>query len=146
MHLATKIGADKNLIGYFIIFKCNVIVFFSFHSDSVSQVCYNMIMYNPANLHECEKEVKKKDHRQWDDRVMLFVGVIASLSSAPQVFKIFQTREVSDISFTAYIISLLSVIAWFVYGVHIKNKPLAVTTFISILILGTVVLQIFIYN
>ena len=105
-------------------------------------------MYNPANLHECEKEFKDKkvDHRTWDDRIMLIVGSIASFSSLPQVIKIFQTREVADVSLTAYLIALGSVVAWFIYGVHIKNKPLIITTFISTLILSVVVIQIFVYT
>ena len=104
-------------------------------------------MYNPSNLYECEKEVKKKktDHRVIDDRIMLIVGSIASFSSLPQVIKIFQTKEVDSISLSAYLIALGSVVAWFIYGVHIKNKPLIVTTFISTLILSAVIIQIFIY-
>jgi len=105
-------------------------------------------MYNPAHLYECEKEKQKKklDHREWDDRIMLFVGSIAAFSSAPQVFKIFQTGSVEGISLSTQLIALGSVVAWFIYGVHIKNKPLAITTFITIVILLAVVIQIFIYG
>lgn len=103
-------------------------------------------MYNPANLNECEKEAQKKDHRQWDDRLMLAIGLVASFSSLPQVIKIFQTNTVEGISLTTQLFALLSVVAWFIYGVHIKNKPLAITTFITIIILVMVVIQIFIYN
>ena len=77
---------------------------------------------------------------------MLFVGSIAAFSSAPQIFKIFQTGSVEGIALSTQLIALGSVIAWFIYGVHIKNRPLAITTFITIVILATVVMQIFVYG
>ncbi len=105
-------------------------------------------MFNPSNLYECEKEKKKKivDHRVWDDRIMLLVGSIASFSSLPQVIKIFHTKEIAGLSLLTHIIALASVVAWFIYGVHIKNRPLTITTFISLIILLIVIIQIFVYK
>ena len=105
-------------------------------------------MYNPSNFYECQKaqEQKKLEHRKWDDRVMLAIGAVASFSSLPQVFKIFTTHTIEGISLSTQLFALASVTAWFIYGVHIKNRPLAITTFITIIILTTVVIQFFIYR
>lgn len=99
-------------------------------------------MYNPDNLHQCEKE-KKKRSGNFIDNAMTGVGVVASLSSIPQVLKIWQTGDVSGISIITYIIALGAVVAWFLYGIHIKNRPLIITSFISTIILSIVVVQIF---
>ena len=102
-------------------------------------------MYNPSHLNECEKE-KRKTRRRVADRVMIAIGLIASISSIPQVLKIFQTGTVAGISMTTQLLALFTVIAWFIYGLYIKNKPLIVTTFITTFVLLTVVVQIIIYR
>lgn len=102
-------------------------------------------MYNPHNLHECEIE-KKRNPRKYVDTVMTVIGGIASVSSIPQVIKIWETGDVAGISLTTHFIALGAVIAWFLYGLYIKNKPLAITSGLSILILGTVIAQILSYQ
>ena len=91
-------------------------------------------MYNPAYLNECEKE-KQIKRRRVADGVMIGIGIIASFSSLPQVLKILQTGSVEGISFLTQTLALFTVIAWFIYGSYIKNKPLIITTSISMLIL-----------
>ncbi len=102
-------------------------------------------MYNPSNLNECQKEHKIKQRRV-ADQVMTGIGLIASFSSLPQVIKIFQTGTIEGISLTTQVLALVTVIAWFIYGFYIKNKPLIITTSITIIVLGTVVIQMFIYQ
>jgi MtN3 and saliva related transmembrane protein len=102
-------------------------------------------MYNPANLNECEVE-KKKNPRGFIDKVMIAVGIVASVSSIPQILKIFQEQTVEGISLTTQLLALASVLAWFFYGLYIKNRPLIVTTFVTAIILTIVVIQIFIYR
>lgn len=102
-------------------------------------------MYNPQNLHECQKE-KELNPRKYIDGAMTVIGAIASLSSIPQVIKIWQTGDVSGISLTTQLIALGAVISWCFYGIYIKNKPLAITSFMSVVVLGTVVVQMFWYQ
>lgn len=98
-------------------------------------------MYNPQNLHECEVE-KKRNPRGLIDAVMTGIGGIASVSSIPQVIQIAQTHVVAGISLTTELLAFGAVVAWFFYGLYIKNKPLAITSGLSVLVLGTVVIQI----
>lgn len=102
-------------------------------------------MYNPQNLHLCEIE-KKRNPRKIIDGIMTVIGGIASVSSIPQVLKIWQTGDIAGISLTTQLLALGAVISWFFYGFYIKNKPLAITSGLSILVLGTVVVQIFTYQ
>lgn len=101
-------------------------------------------MYNPLNLHECERE-KKYNPRKIIDGVMTAIGGVASVSSIPQVIKIWETQTVAGISLTTQLVALFAVISWFFYGLYIRNKPLAITSGLSILVLGTVVIQMFMY-
>jgi len=98
-------------------------------------------MYNPQNLHECEVE-KKRNPRALVDGFMTIIGSVASISSIPQVIKIWQTGDVSGISLVTQALSLGAVIVWFFYGLYIRNKPLAITSGLSMVILGIVVVQI----
>jgi len=102
-------------------------------------------MYNPQNLHECEVE-KKRNPRKFVDALMTVIGVIASISSIPQVIKIYETGTVSSISLTTQLVALFAVSSWFLYGLYIHNKPLAITSGLSILVLATVVVQILVYQ
>ena len=102
-------------------------------------------MYNPQNIHQCEVE-KKKNPRKFVDGLMTVIGGVASVSSIPQVLKIWETGDVSGISLATQLIALGAVTSWFLYGLYIKNKPLAITSGLSIFVLGTVAVQIFVYQ
>lgn len=102
-------------------------------------------MYNPLNLNECEKE-KKKRPRKIIDGTMTLIGGIASVSSVPQILKIWSTGNISGISLTTQLLALGAVMSWFMYGIYLKNKPLTITSGLSILVLGTVVVQILVYS
>lgn len=101
-------------------------------------------MYNPQNLHECERE-RMRNPRHAIDALMTLIGGIASVSSVPQAVKIWQTGDITGISLTTYLVSFSAVVAWFLYGLYIKNKPLTITSGLSVLVLGTVVVQMFVY-
>jgi len=70
---------------------------------------------------------------------MTGIGGVASVSSIPQVLKIWETGNVAGISLTTQLIALGAVISWCLYRLYIKNKPLAITGGLSILVLSTVV-------
>lgn len=101
--------------------------------------------YNPQNLNQCEIE-KVRNPRKFIDGIMTSVGLIAAVSSVPQVIKIWQSGDVSGISLLTQLIALTALITWFFYGVYIKNKPLIITSSISAVILTVVVIQIITYT
>jgi len=99
---------------------------------------------HPGHIQYCEEE-KRKRPRKLIDTLMTFVGVVASVSSIPQIIKIWQTGNVEGIAISSYIIALVAIVCWFFYGMYLKNKPLIITSILSALILGTVVVQILTY-
>jgi len=102
-------------------------------------------MYNPQNLYECEKQ-KERVSRKFVDGLMTVIGGLASISSIPQVIKIWQTGNVGGVSLATQLFALIAVLAWLIYGLYIKNKPLAITSSASSVILGIVVVQILMYT
>lgn len=102
-------------------------------------------MYNPHQLNECERE-KARNPRPAIDALMTAIGVLASLSSVPQALKIWSTGVVAGISLTTEALALGAVLAWFLYGLYIRNKPLVVTSALSAIVLGTVIAQILWYR
>lgn len=101
--------------------------------------------YNPHNLYECEKE-KKRKQRGLVDTVMTGIGLIASVSSIPQIIRLYETKTAVGISLATQLIALGAVITWFFYGTYIKSKPLMVTSFFTTIVLAIVVIQIFTYR
>ncbi|HQU07907.1 MAG: hypothetical protein B7X04_02895 [Parcubacteria group bacterium 21-54-25] len=77
---------------------------------------------------------------------MTGIGAIASVSSIPQVIQIWQTHVVAGISLTTEVVAFIAVVCWFFYGLYIRNKPLWITSGLSLLVLGTVVAQIIYYS
>lgn len=76
---------------------------------------------------------------------MTVIGGVASLSSVPQIIKIWETGNITGISLTTYLVSFGTVCTWLLYGVYIKNKPLTVTSSISAVVIGVVIVQLLMY-
>ena len=100
-----------------------------------------MVYCHPPHKHEESSESPKKG-RRLADNLMMLIGFLGSVSSLPQVWKIYQTGEVAGISITTYLLALFVIISWLVYGIYIKNKPLILTTSITTLISFVVIVQV----
>lgn len=46
----------------------------------------------------------------------LFAAVLTTYAFVPQVFKVWKTKEVEDLSLSMYLIFLLGIVLWFTYG------------------------------
>ncbi len=60
------------------------------------------------------------------EKYMIVVGVLGQLLFYFQGIKIFMTKSAHDISMTGFLISLISLSSWLVYGILIKNKVLVI--------------------
>lgn len=62
------------------------------------------------------------------------IGGLATICTiitfVPQVIKIINTNNVQGISLYMYIISLIGVILWFIYGLLIRSRALIITNII----------------
>jgi MtN3 and saliva related transmembrane protein len=73
------------------------------------------------------------------EKNMLFeaIGYLAAtlttVSQFPQAYKIIKTNDTRSISFTMYLVFMLGVLTWLVYGVLIRSNPMVVANAITIL-------------
>lgn len=58
------------------------------------------------------------------EHYMIVVGSLSSMVFYLQAYKIAVYKSATDVSLTAFICGLISVISWLIYGVLLKNKPL----------------------
>lgn len=58
--------------------------------------------------------------------VGILAGVCTTISSLPQAIKVIKTKSTQDLSLTMYIMLILGLILWLIYGVLIKNIPIIV--------------------
>lgn len=54
----------------------------------------------------------------------LFAALCTTLAYFPQVIKAARTKHTQDISFGMYLIMLIGVISWFIYGIFINDIPI----------------------
>jgi len=79
----------------------------------------------------------------WITYVGFAAAAITTISHAPQVFKSWKTKKAHDVSLLMYIILVVGVATWLVYGILIKDYPLIVANTITfILTFSVLVLRI----
>ena len=76
----------------------------------------------------------------------LFAGALIILSTLPQVFKTLKTKEVKDLSLPMFVILGSAQCIWFFYGLHLKDIPLIITNFGSVVVVLTNILLILKYR
>lgn len=65
------------------------------------------------------------------EKYMLIVGAGGSLVFYLQAFKIFYDRSATDVSLSAFVVGLISVFSWMVYGLMIKNRVLFISNVLA---------------
>jgi MtN3 and saliva related transmembrane protein len=70
------------------------------------------------------------------------VGFIAAILSAicfvPQAIRVIQTKDTHAISFWMYLLSLLSVICWLIYGLMLSSTPIILKNILVIILSGII--------
>jgi len=63
---------------------------------------------------------------------------IVSIAFLPQVVKTIKTKQTKDISFWMYLIFLIGLLAWLIYGILIKDLPVIIANTATFLLAGLV--------
>ncbi|MES2677582.1 MAG: SemiSWEET transporter [Pseudomonadota bacterium] len=70
------------------------------------------------------------------------VGYIAAILSAicfvPQAIRVIQTKDTHAISFWMYLLSMLSVICWLIYGLMLSSLPIILKNILVIILSGII--------
>lgn len=51
-------------------------------------------------------------------------GLILSINSLPQIYKIWKTKSTNDLSYTTFFIALIGYVFYIIYGTLIKSIPI----------------------
>lgn len=61
------------------------------------------------------------------EKYMLVVGTLGQLLFYMQGIKIFLTQSAHDVSMVGFLLGLISVSSWLIYGILLKNKVLIIS-------------------
>jgi MtN3 and saliva related transmembrane protein len=79
---------------------------------------------------------------QWE-LVGYIAGLLTMFAFVPQIYKMFKTKSVDDISLPTYLQILLGVFLWFIYSLLIKDKPMILSNTVTLISTTTIVLLYF---
>lgn len=76
--------------------------------------------------------VKGKFFRYYE-RYMMTMGIVGQFLFYVQGVKIFVTKSATGVSLTGFLLGLISVSSWLIYGILIKNKVLVLANAIAVI-------------
>ncbi|HBK34274.1 TPA: hypothetical protein DEP34_02535 [Candidatus Uhrbacteria bacterium] len=74
----------------------------------------------------------------WIVSIGLFAAICTTIAFLPQVVKTIKTKQTKDISFWMYLIFLIGLLAWLIYGILIKDLPVIIANTATFLLAGLV--------
>jgi MtN3 and saliva related transmembrane protein len=76
----------------------------------------------------------------------LIAGIMTTGSFVPQLVKALRTRSTGDISVVMYIVMVIGIGLWIVYGIYQKSLPLILANIVSLSITSTILFLKLRYN
>ena len=73
------------------------------------------------------------------DWVGLAAGSLTTLAFVPQVVRIWRTKHADDISTSMFVIFIMGVVLWLLYGIYLKAWPVIIANLIT-LVLAIIIL------
>lgn len=73
------------------------------------------------------------------DTIGYIAGILIIISLIPQIIKSWKTKSTTDLSLTRYLIYVVGVVMWLIYGIVIKNNPMIVMNTINLTLALSVV-------
>jgi len=78
------------------------------------------------------------------EKYMLIMGTLGQALYYIQGIKIFITKSASDVSILGFLVGLISVSSWLVYGIFLKNKVLVFSNAVAVVgalfvVIGTLI-------
>ncbi|WP_149207643.1 SemiSWEET family sugar transporter [Flavobacterium johnsoniae] len=80
------------------------------------------------------------------DIIGLFAGACITLSTVPQIVKVWKTKKVKDISLKTFSILTFGIIVWIIYGILKEDLPIIITNSVSLCLNLTMIYFIITYK
>jgi len=72
------------------------------------------------------------------DIIGYVAGLLVLLSLIPQIIKSWKTKSTKDISLLRYIIYIIGIIMWLIYGIILVNGPMIIANSISLVLASSI--------
>jgi len=69
----------------------------------------------------------------------IVAGIITTSALVPQALKIYKTKSARDVSLTMFIFLAIGIALWFFYGVLIKETPIILANFVSLILIFLII-------
>lgn len=84
--------------------------------------------------------------KKWYEKYMIVIGFVGQYMFFIQAYKIFNTRSASDLSASGFIVSMIAIVSWFIYGIILKNAPLILSNILAIVGVVAVLIGIYLHG
>lgn len=74
------------------------------------------------------------------DWVGLAAGSLTTISFVPQVIQIWRTKHADDISTSMFVIFMIGVALWLLYGIYLDALPVIIANTITLLLAATILI------
>ena len=111
-----------------------------YHNNGLSHYYKNRLFISRNNL---SKNIPVK---KYIDKAIYPIGIIGPLSILPQLFSIWSQRSAVGLSFFTWFTGVVIALFWVTYGVVHKEKPIIISSTLSMFIQLGIVAGISIYK
>ncbi|WDF61531.1 SemiSWEET transporter [Flavobacterium sp. KACC 22758] len=80
------------------------------------------------------------------DVIGLFAGGCITISTIPQIVKVWKTKKVKDISLKTFSILTFGILVWIIYGILKEDLPIIITNSVSLCLNLTMIYFIITYK
>lgn len=80
------------------------------------------------------------------DRVMPVAALVGPVAMLPQLFQIFETRDVSGLSLTMWLIWTVLTVLWIFYGIVHKEVPIVLAQSLYLVLHAVIIFSIIIFG
>ena len=74
------------------------------------------------------------------DWIGLAAGSLTTISFVPQVVQIWRTKHADDISTSMFVIFMVGVALWLLYGIYINALPVIIANSVTLVLAATILL------
>jgi len=82
----------------------------------------------------------KNMHEYWVTAIGAVAATLATISFLPQVLKSWKTRHTKDISFWMYLLFVLGIMLWILYGFLRRDMPVLIGNVVTLVLAGSILI------
>ena len=102
--------------------------------------------HHNIGLYHLQKNIENKKAKKFFNRIIYFIIALGILVNLPQLFKIFYEKTAAGVSLISWLGYSFISIAWLIYGISNKEKPIIINSIFLFIIQAIIVTGIILYS